>query len=290
MPNVEHELMSSSKLPSTLYSSTIESLHQVHSLPVNLTNPSSPTSSYTSSSRRDNLYQSEINVRSIQSDSSLTGSLINTSTTVDNATTSIPLGSSQQLFRTTAGHSSSQQKRAIHHRRNRSGFTAVTRDRKNSFNRVGTTKAEEQQSNALCNQQPTAPFVRDIKAILNEHLTMINNLLTNHSFDSVIQCSIQNSSIRDFRYRCLHALSLEYPMKQRCSKTETKMFIDSIVTYHMNRSYHYQYLIDNVRNLVKSLTDRTRSSTCSSEAEDGALRSIMSVVDVVMIHVATVLI
>jgi hypothetical protein len=97
---------------------------------------------------------------------------------------------------------------------------------------------------------------------------MINNLLLNYTFNASIQYPSQNSSIRDFLYTRLNELSLRNPMKQRCSRIETKAFIDSITTYQMNRSHHYHFLIDSVRDLLKSTNDPIRLSTCSSEIED----------------------
>jgi hypothetical protein len=97
---------------------------------------------------------------------------------------------------------------------------------------------------------------------------MINNLLLNHSFNASIQYPSQNSSIRDFLYTRLNELSLENPMKQRCSRIETKAFIDSITTYNMNRSHHYRFLLDSVRDLLKSTNDPICLSSYLSETED----------------------
>ena len=219
-------------------------------------------------------------VRSIQSDSSLTGSLTNMKVPGRSpaATTFTSLGPSAQMSRSTVTSSLSARKRISHHRRNLSGLAAVTRDRKNSFNRSVTTKVDEQQNNVqLAVVQPTTPLVRDTKAILNEHLTMINNLLMNYSFNASIQYPSQNSSVRDFLYRRLHELSLRNPMNQRCSRVETKAFIDSITSYQMNRSHHYKFLLDSIRNLLKSNSDPVRLSTCCSEVEDDQLRSKNSI-------------
>ena len=48
----------------------------------------------------------------------------------------------------------------------------------------------------------------------------------------------------------LNELSLGNPMKQRCSRIETKAFIDSITTYQMNRSHHYHFLLLMVNHLI----------------------------------------
>jgi hypothetical protein len=97
---------------------------------------------------------------------------------------------------------------------------------------------------------------------------MINNLLLNYSFNASIQYPSQNSSIRDYLYTRLNELSSKNPMKQRCSRIETKAFIDSITTYQMNRSHHYYFLINSVRDLLNSTNDPIRLSTYSSETED----------------------
>ena len=116
-------------------------------------------------------------------------------------------------------------------------------------------------------------LIRDTKAILNEHLTMIRNLLLNYSFNASIQCPSQSSSIRDFLYTRLNELSLENPMKQRCSRVETKAFIDSITNFNMNRSHHYRFLINNIRDLLKSNNESLHLSTCSDQIEDHVLKN-----------------
>ena len=265
-----------SKLPTPLFSSSAETSHQVHSLPANFPRPHSPTSPQLLTSRQDPISQNDYAVRSIQSDSSLTDSLINTKVAGRSPATPAfsSLLASAQMSRNTPNTSLSQRKRISHHRRNLSGLAAVTRDRKNSFNRLIGAKSEEQQNNVqLAAPPPTTPLVRDTKAILNEHLIMINNLLMNYSFNASIQYPSQSSSIRDFLYHRLHELSLRNPMKQRCSRVETKAFIDSITSYQMNRSHHYKFLLDSIRNLLKLNSDPVRLSACSSEVEDDQLRS-----------------
>ena len=171
----------------------------------------------------------------------------------------------------------SQRRRIPQHRRNLSGLAAVHRDRKNSFTKSVPSKNDEQQNSSPNSQQQTIPLVRDIKLILNEHITMINNLLLNNSFNASIQHPSQTSSIRDFLYTRLNELSLGNPMKQRCSRVETKAFIDSITTYQMNRSYHYKFLIDSIRDLFKSTNDPVRLSTCSSETEDDLIKPFITI-------------
>jgi hypothetical protein len=243
----------------------------VHSLPANFPRRPSPPLS-----RPDPFSQNVGAIRSIQSDSSLTGSLTNTKVTGRSpaTVTLVSLGPYTQMSRTAPNTSLSARKRTLHHRRNLSGLAAVTRDRKNSFNRSAATKADEQQNSVqLAVTQTTGPLVRDKKAILNEHLIMINNLLMNYSFNASIQYPSQNSSIRDFLYRRLHELSARNPMKQRCSRVETKAFIDSITSYQMNRSHHYKFLLDSIRNLLKSNIDPVRLSTGCNAVEDDQSRS-----------------
>ena len=204
-------------------------------------------------------------MRSIHSDSSLNASLINTkpitrSNAVTGTTSLVP-----------AAHL--QRKRIFQHRRNLSGLAAGARDRKNSFSKSHPIKSEDQLNASQLSQQQAIPLERDIKAILNEHLTMINNLLLNYSFNASIQYPSQNSSIREFLYRRLNELSLRNPMKQRCSRSETKAFIDSITTYQMNRSHHYRFLIDSVRDLLKSTHDSLRLSTGSNNNDEPSASS-----------------
>ena len=218
----------------------------------------------------DPLNQSYTSVRSIQSDSSINPPLINTKPATNNPTTgSTSLSTSLHLQRSsTITSNPSLRRRVPQHRRNLSGLAAVHRDRKNSITKSNISKTDEQQTTSQISQQQPVPLVRDIKSILNEHITMINNLLLNYSFNASIQYPSQTSSIRDFIYTRLNELSLRNPMKQRCSRVETKAFIDSITTYQMNRSHHYSCLINSARDLLKANSDPVRLSTCSSETED----------------------
>ncbi|CAF3368040.1 unnamed protein product [Rotaria sp. Silwood1] len=270
MTQFESNLSNSSKTSVQLFSSANENSNQVHSLPINshLHTSTSPSQSFIS--HIDPLSQSYTSVISMHSDSSLNGTLINTkSKTQSSGTGTISLTSSLHLQRnTTISNSQSQRRRLLQHRRNLSGLAAVQRDRKNSSTKSNSIKIDEHQHVLQTSQQQSTPLVRDTKAILNEHLIMINNLLLNYSFNASIQYPSQNSSIRDFLYTRLNELSLKNPMKQRCSRIETKAFIDSITSYEMNRSHHYKYLINSIRDLLKSNNDPVRLSTCSSETDD----------------------
>ncbi|CAF1572403.1 unnamed protein product [Adineta ricciae] len=129
----------------------------------------------------DPLTQSYSSIRSIHSDSSLNPSLINTKAPSSNpnpGTTS--LNSSLHLQRNTPSSNTnqSQRRRTGQHRRNLSGRAAVHRDRKNSFSKSNTNKLDEQSTTSQTTQQQAGPLVRDIKAILEEHLAMINDLIT----------------------------------------------------------------------------------------------------------------
>ncbi|CAF2570012.1 unnamed protein product [Rotaria sp. Silwood2] len=268
--HIESNLSNSFKTPLQLFSSANDNSNQVHSLPIN-SHPHTSTSPLQSlTSHIDHLSQSYTSVLSMHSDSSLNGTLINTkSTTRSPGPGAISLTSSLHLQRnTTISNSQSQRRRLLQHRRNLSGLAAAQRDRKNSFTKSNTSKTDEHQHISQTSQQQSTPLVRDTKAILNEHLTMINNLLLNYSFNASIQYPSQNSSIRDFLYTRLNELSLKNPMKQRCSRIETKAFVDSITSYQMDRSHHYKYLINSVRDLLKSNNDPVRLSTCSSETDD----------------------
>jgi hypothetical protein len=249
-----------SKPTSGLYSSSNESSQQLHSLPTyssrqNLTLVSQV--SYV-----DPMNQSYTSVRSVHSDSSATTSLINTKSStrnVPNITTS--LTSSLHLPR----------KRVGHHRRNTSGI--VSRDRNNSL-----TKSDQQKLCCSLSQQEQEqpeylPLVRNIEAVLNEHLIMINSFLLNYSFNASIQYPSQNSSIRDFIYTRLNELSEQNPMRQRCSRVETKAFIDLITSFQMNRGHHYSFLNDSVKDLlITTTTDPICFSTSHSENDDDIIK------------------
>ncbi|CAF5137072.1 unnamed protein product, partial [Rotaria magnacalcarata] len=259
-PPLETNLLNSSKVSLQLFSSLNENSNAVHSLPINPHYPTPTTFPEPIISHIDPLSQSYSSVRSIHSDSSITGALINTKTiTRSNAPGTISLTSSLHLQRNTPiNSSSSQRRRLVPHRRNLSGLAAVQRDRKSSFSKASTIKTDEHPHLSQPLQQQPIPLVRDTKAILNEHIAMINNLLLNYSFHASIQYPSQNSSIRDFLYTRLNELSLQNPMKQRCSRMETKSFIDSITAHQMNRSHHYRFLIQSIRDLLKSTNDPVR--------------------------------
>lgn len=282
MTHIENDPTATMKTTPQLFSSAIESSNQVHSLPTAAYRHHSPSSSQAVAQNIDPLSQSCTSVRSIHSDSSLNTPLINTKpVTHTPAVGTTSLSSSLHLPRTSTinnanNNLSQQRRRPIPHRRNLSGFAAVHRDRKNSVTKSLTHKNDEQQNSISLSQQQqqqqqATPLVRDVKSILNEHLSMLNHLLLNYSFNASIQYPSQNSSIRDFLYTRLNELSLQNPMKQRCSRVETKAFIDSITSYQMNRSHHYSCLITSVRDLLKSSNDPVRLSTCSSETEDESI-------------------
>jgi len=199
--------------------------------------------------------QSYSSVHSTHSDSSVTTSLINTKALTRNSTSTT---SSLYLPR-----------RRGPNRRSLSGLAAVTRDRKNSFN-----KSDQQiiLQSSQEEQEPKSPLIRNIQSILNEHLIMINNLLLNYSFNSNIHYSLQNSSVRDFLYTRLNELSQQNPMNQRCSRVETKAFIDLISNFQMNRAHHYSFLTDSVKNLLISNNDTRNFSNSYSENEDDVIR------------------
>jgi hypothetical protein len=204
--------------------------------------------------------QSYSSVHSTHSDSSVTPSFVNTKSSTrnsPNATTS--LTSSLHLPR----------KRGGYHRRNLSGLAAVTRDRKNSFN-----KSDQQTSlqSSQQEQEEKSPLTRNTEAILNEHLLMINNIFLNYSSNTSIHYPSQNSSFRDFLYTNLNKLSQQNPMNQRCSRVETKAFIDLITSFQMNRAHHYSFLTDSVKDLLISNNDPKHFSNSYSETEDDIIK------------------
>ena len=200
--------------------------------------------------------QSYTSVRSTHSESSATTPLINTKSSSRNLpNTSTSLSSSLHM----------QRKRGPH-RRNPTGFVSVTRDRKNSFNK------SDQQNLSQQDQQQTSPLNRNIEAILNEHLTMINNLLVNYLFNATMHFTTPNSSFREFLYTRLNELSQKNPMNQRCSRVETKAFIDLISSFQMNRAHHYSFLIDSVKDSLISNNDALHFSNRFRENEDDLIR------------------
>jgi len=225
----------------------------LHSLPL----PLSKQLSYI-----DPMAQSYSSVHSTHSDSSATTSLINTKSTTRTSLNAITsLSSSLHLPRRRTHHH--------HHRRNLSGLAAVTRDRKNSFN-----KSDQQITSQSLQkeQEQNSPLTRNIEAILNEHLIMINNLLLSYSFNTNINYPLQNSTFRDFIYTRLNELSQENPMNQRCSSVETKAFIDLISSFQMNRGHHYSFLTNSVKNLLISNNDPIHFSHRYSENEDDIIK------------------
>ena len=213
-------------------------------------------------------------LNTIHSDIDLTSPLASNRSPLQNSMPHgvVSLHSSLNLPRSSINNSSffPIRKRYSHHRRNLSGIAAVTRDRKNSFSRLLNTKVEEQQSISLPSQSLTTatPLTRDTKAILEEHLKMIRNVLLSYSCNASIHNPSQNSSVRDFIYRHLREISMTNPMKERCSRIETKAFIDSITSYHMRRSHHYQFLLNSIRNLLKSTVESSSDANYLSETDD----------------------
>ncbi|CAF2411458.1 unnamed protein product [Rotaria sp. Silwood2] len=206
-------------------------------------------------SNADSMTHSHSSARSTQSDSSTTTAFPNTkSSTKISSNAAISLSSSAHLHR-----------KRIPQRRNLSGFAAVTRDRKNSF-----SKSEQQTTvqSLQQEQEKKTSLNRNIEAILNEHLTMINDLLSNYSYNSGLQYSSQNSSIRDFLYTRLNEFSQKTPMTERCCKVEIKAFIDLISNFQMNRAHHYGFLSDAVKDLLISTNDGIHLSNRFDESED----------------------
>jgi hypothetical protein len=193
--------------------------------------------------------QSYTSVRSTHSDSSATTLLTNTKSLPRNATPSLH-----------------PQRRRLSNRRNLRGLAAGTRDRRNSLN-----KSDQQTvlQSIQHEQEQKSPLIRNLENILNEHLKMMKNLLLSYPFNGSIQGLTQNPSIRDFVYTRLHELSQENPMNQRCSRVETKAFIDLISDFQMNRAHHYSFLTDSVKDLLISNNDKIHfSNRCTGNEDD----------------------
>jgi hypothetical protein len=203
----------------------------------------------------DPMNQSFSSVRSTHSDSSATTPLINTKFSTRHSTNATTSLTSSLHFPRKSGH----------YRRNITGLPAITRDPKSSSNKSDQQTVQQK-------QEPKSPFIRNTEAILNEHLTMINNLLLNFSLNASIHYPAQNSSFRDFLYTRLNELSQQNPMNQRCSRVETKAFIDLISSFQMNRAHHYSFLTDSVKHLATSNNETIHLSNRFSENEDEVIR------------------
>ncbi|CAF3618054.1 unnamed protein product, partial [Adineta steineri] len=242
LPRNETDNQSKISSPRLCCSNTNENSNVLHSLPLSL-----------QTSYDDPMNQSYTSVRTTHSDSSATSPLINTK----------PLARNSLTLTT-----SLQRKRPVH-RRNLSGLAAITRDRKNSFN-----KSDQQNSVPVLQQEqePKLPMNRNIEDILNEHLIMINKFLSSHVYNASMSYPSQNSSIRDFLYTRLNELSQQNPMNQRCSRVETKAFIDLISTFQMNRAHHYSFLTDSVKDLLISNNEAIHLMNQYSENEDDIIQ------------------
>ena len=108
---------------------------------------------------------------------------------------------------------------------------------------------------------PISPMIRNIKEILNEHLKMIQSLLLNSS---------DHSLTREKFYPRLVELSEQNPMYQRCSRIETKAFLDLITHFQMNRSHHYHFLLEKQPEsfLTSPMNQSVRVSTTSYSEND----------------------
>ncbi|CAF4295828.1 unnamed protein product, partial [Adineta steineri] len=61
-------------------------------------------------------------------------------------------------------------------------------------------------------------------------------------------------------------------MNQRCSRLETKAFIDLISTFQMNRAHHYSFLTDSVKDLLISNNEAIHLMNQYSENEDDIIQ------------------
>ena len=157
--------------------------------------------------------------------------------------------SSKNFSHTNTSLSSSlhfHRKRIPYHRYH-GGLPSVIRDRRNSFNK---SDQSTMQQSLQYEQEQKASLIRSTEAILNEHLIMINDLLSTYRDSMNLSYSFYNSSINNCHYECLKELSLKNPMKERCSKTDTKTFVDLINNFQMDRESYYNFLVDSLRELI----------------------------------------
>ena len=195
-------------------------------------------------STNDRLNDSQTSIHSIQSDS--------------NPNRNVGLINSQVLSPIVSLHSSlNLPKRRESHRRAGSANLSTVRTGNELISQ--TSQPDE-------GFDPTSPLARTIESILNEHLTMINALLTsNLSFQNNFYPTIGKNEI----YLRLNELSEKTPMHQRCSRIETRAFIDLISNFHMNRSHHYRFLFGSFDENSSTKTRQVKASTTShSDVEE----------------------
>lgn len=216
-----------------------------------------PTTSQ--SSNINAMIQSYSSIQTTHSDTTATNASMHEKSSIKNLQHTVgPFSSSLNVYR-----------KRVTHRRNTSGHGVPTRDHK--------TAHTEQQPRLTSTEQdlePKAPLTRHIEDILNEHLIMINDFISSYSFNTSIQYSTMNPSIRDFLYTRLNELSVRNPMNQRCSRVETKAFIDLITNFNMNRAHHYQLLTDSVKDLIHLNHDTVYVPNRYIESEDDTTKGI----------------
>lgn len=195
----------------------------------------------------DPMNQSFTSIRSTHSDSSATTSLHNSKpTTARHSFNPVLINTHQTRKRPTQ-------------RRNFSSLSISTRERRNSWTKPDQTLSLKDQD------EKSSPLNRNIEAILNEHLHMFNQIFTNYSATANLHYATSNLTSRDFLYTHLCELSQRNPMKQRCSRIETKAFIDLITNFHMHRAHHYSFLTDSIREIVRINNDALHYSHSLSE-------------------------
>ena len=203
--------------------------------------------------------QSYTSVLTAHSDSNAPLTLINSKPTSRHSATG-PISLSSSLH---------HPRKRPHFRRHLSALNYAGRDRKNSFSK------SEQQTTGLTSEQepePNSPLPRQVESILNEHLMMVNKLLSSFTLNASAQSPTQNSSFRDFLYTRLNELSQQNPMNQRCSRVETKAFIDLITDLQLDRAHHYSFLTDSVKHLLITNNDTVHFPNRASETDDDPTR------------------
>jgi hypothetical protein len=141
----------------------------------------------------------------------------------------------------------------IDHRRNTTGQTSLKRNRKNSLT---TSKSVHHEHDSIVES-----FVPPIHVILNEHLTMINQLLEMTCLPMSYGCAINSfTCVHNEFFRCLTRFSRQYPMQQRCSIVATKSFVDFILNFRVHRSHRDPYRRASI-NILKSLSTSNSNET-----------------------------
>ena len=210
-------------------------------------------SSLSQSLNIDPLDQSHTSIRSAPGDTGTTTSLVH------------PLRNQPDPSQTM--HESLPPRRRSTTRRHRQlSFSSTGRDRRNSnteFHQPLVSQSSQQDD-----EQLSVPLKRTTEALLNEHLAMMLQFMSNHSAHGSMFYGTQNASMQGSLCPRLNALPRDTPMRQRCSRLEIKAFIDFISGVHMNREHHYSFLTESVHSLLATTNNSIHHASHYAERDD----------------------